>query len=100
METLRGFPNPLSLPYALRFKMAYSADATTVVLGAFISGINSDLRRRARKRKLRGRLQTGSLTVVQRFGSSLNLNVHFHVIAGNALDAINVGFGQTLYVNP
>jgi hypothetical protein len=71
----------LSLPYALRFKMAYSADATSVVLGAFISAINSDLRRRARKRKLRGRLQTGSLTVVQRFGSSLNLNVHFHVIA-------------------
>jgi hypothetical protein len=71
----------LSLPYALRFKMAYSADATSVVLGAFISAINSDLRRRARRRKLRGRLQTGSLTVVQRFGSSLNLNVHFHVIA-------------------
>jgi hypothetical protein len=44
--------------HALRFKMAYSADATTVVLGAFISTINSDLRRRARKRKLRGRLQT------------------------------------------
>jgi len=71
----------LSLPYALRFKLAYSADATSVVLGAFIGAINSDLRRRARKRKLRGRLQTGSLTVVQRFGSSLNLNVHFHVIA-------------------
>jgi len=49
--------------------MAYSADATSAVLGAFISAINSDLRRRARKRKLRGRLQTGSLTVVQRFGS-------------------------------
>ena len=69
----------LSLPYALRFKMAYPSDATTMVLGAFISAINLDLRRRARKRKLRGRLQTGSLTVVQRFGSSLNLNVHFHV---------------------
>jgi hypothetical protein len=52
----------LSLPYALRFKMAYSPDATSVVLGAFISAINSDLRRRARKRKLRGHLQTGSLT--------------------------------------
>jgi hypothetical protein len=61
----------LSLSYALRFKMACSADATSAVLGAFISAINSDLRRRARKRKLRGRLQTGSLTVVQRFGSSL-----------------------------
>jgi hypothetical protein len=71
----------LSLPYALRFKLAYSPDTTSMVLGAFISAINSDLRRRARKRKLRGQLQTGSLTVVQRFGSSLNLNVHFHVIA-------------------
>jgi len=58
-----------------------------VVLGAFINAINSDLRRRARKRKLRGRLQTGSLTVVQRFGSSLNLNVHFHVIAMDGLYA-------------
>jgi len=67
----------LSLPYALRFKLVYSPDATSMVLGAFISAINSDLRRRARKRKL----QTGSLTVVQRFGSSLNLNLHFHVIA-------------------
>ena len=59
---------------------AYSADATSVVLGAFISAINSDIRRRARKRKLHGRLHPGSLTVVQRFGSSLNLNVQFHVI--------------------
>jgi len=71
----------LSVPYQLRFKMAYSPNATSMVLGAFISAINSDLRRRARRRKLRGRLQTGSLTVVQRFGSSLNLNVHFHVIS-------------------
>jgi Putative transposase len=77
----------LSLPYALRFKMAYSAVATTVVLGAFISAINSDLRRRARKRKLRGRLQTGSLTVVQRFGSSLNLNVHFHALVADGVYA-------------
>jgi hypothetical protein len=67
--------------------MAYSPDATTMVLGAFISAINSDLRRRARKRKLRGRLQTGSLTVVQRFGSSLNLNVHFHAIVMDGIYA-------------
>jgi hypothetical protein len=37
----------LLLPNALRFKMAYSPDATSVVLGAFISAINSDLRRSA-----------------------------------------------------
>jgi len=82
----------LSLPYALRFKMAYSPEATSVVLGAFISAINSDLRRRARKRKLRGRLQTGSLTVVQRFGSSLNLNVHFHVIGMDGVYCSRAGW--------
>ena len=53
--------------------MAHSADATSVVLEGFISAINSCLRRRARKRKLHGRMQTGRLTVVQRFDSSLNL---------------------------
>jgi hypothetical protein len=86
---LRGLPFPPSACSAVRplatlclaLQDGLFADATSVVLGAFISAINSDLRRRARKRKLRGRLQTGSLTVVQRFGSSLNLNVHFHVIA-------------------
>jgi len=86
----------LSLLYALRFKLAYSPDATSVVLGAFISAINSDLRRRARKRKLRGRLQTGSLTVVQRFGSSLNLNLHFHVIEMDGVYAEQPG-GSLLF---
>jgi hypothetical protein len=60
--------------------MAYSPEAASVILGAFIGAITSDLHRRARKRKLRSRPQTGSLTVVQRFGSSLNLNVHLRVI--------------------
>ena len=35
----------LSVPYQLRFKMAYSPNATSMVLGAFISAINSDRRR-------------------------------------------------------
>jgi hypothetical protein len=46
-----------SMLNGLRFKMAYSADATSVVLGALMSATNSDLRRRARKRTLRGRLR-------------------------------------------
>jgi len=77
----------LTAPYSLRFQMAYSPDITSAVLRALISAITSDLRRRARKRKIRGRLQTGSLTVVQRFGSSLSLNVHFHVVAIDGLFA-------------
>jgi hypothetical protein len=61
--------------------MAYSPDLTTAVLRCFIAAITSDLRRRARKRKLRGNLETGTMTVIQRFGTSLALNVHFHTLA-------------------
>jgi hypothetical protein len=68
----------LTVPHRLRFQMAYSPRLASAVLRAFIAAITSDLRRRARRRKLRGRFQTGSFTVVQRFGSALGLNVHFH----------------------
>jgi hypothetical protein len=58
--------------------MAYAPRLASAVLRAFIAAVTSDLRRRARRRRIRGCLQTGSLTVVQRFGSALGLNVHFH----------------------
>jgi hypothetical protein len=61
--------------------MAYSPALTSAVLRCFIAAITGDLRRRARKRKLRGNLQTGALTVIQRFGSAIGLNVHFHTLA-------------------
>ena len=75
----------LSVPVSLRFRMAYSSDLTTAVLRCFIAAITSDLRRRARKRKLRGDLETGALTVIQRFGSALGLNVHFHTLAADGV---------------
>jgi hypothetical protein len=61
--------------------MAYSPELTTAMLRCFVAAITSDLRRRARKRKLRGDLESGAMTVIQRFGSSLALNVHFHTLA-------------------
>ena len=71
----------LTVPVRLRFRMVYSPGLTTAVLRCFIAAITSDLRRRARKRKLSGALESGSMTVIQRFGSSLALNVHFHTLA-------------------
>jgi hypothetical protein len=68
----------LTVPVHFRFRMAYSPALTSAVLRCFIAAITSDLLRRARKRKLRGGLQTGALTVIQRLGSALGLNVHFH----------------------
>ena len=79
----------LSVPPSLRFKMAYSPKLASAVLGCFMAAITSDLRRRARKRKIRGPLQTGALTVIQRFGSSLALNVHFHSLVIDGMYAKN-----------
>ena len=71
----------LTVPVRLRFRMVYSPGLTTAVLRCFIAAITSDLRRRARTRKLSGALESGSMTVIQRFGSSLAHNVHFHTLA-------------------
>ncbi len=70
----------LSVPMWLRFRMAYSPPLTSAVLRCFIAAVTSDLRRRARRRGISGDLKTGAMTVVQRFGTSLALNVHFHTL--------------------
>jgi hypothetical protein len=68
----------LSLPFALRYRLAYDASLTTAVLGIFVRTVFASLRRRARKQWGIARGHCGAVTFVQRFGDALNLNVHFH----------------------
>ena len=68
----------LSLPFALRYRLAYDAQLTSAVLGIFVRAVFASLRRRARKRVGVADGQCGAVTFVQRFGGALNLNVHFH----------------------
>jgi putative transposase/transposase-like zinc-binding protein len=70
----------LTVPFGLRFGMAFNPALTGVVLRAFVGIVSRWLRRRARARRIRGVLKTGGVTVIQRFGSALNLNVHFHTL--------------------
>jgi hypothetical protein len=67
----------LSLPFALRYRLAYDASLASAVLATFVRTVFASLRRRARSRGLT-RIQCGSVTFVQRAGDALNLNVHFH----------------------
>ena len=69
----------LSFPYKLRFQMAHSAELTGQILQVFIKVINSYQKRVARRCGVAG-ARTGSVTFIQRFGSALNLNVHFHAL--------------------
>ena len=68
----------LSLPHALRFLLATDPDALTRVLGVVYRTISRHLLNKAGLTRATG--ETGAVTLIQRFGSALNLNVHFHMI--------------------
>jgi hypothetical protein len=68
----------LSLPFALRYRMAYDARLTSDVLNVFIRALFGELRRRAHELLDLGSPQCGAVTFVRRFGDALNANVHFH----------------------
>lgn len=68
----------LSLPHRIRYRLAYDQDACTIALRAFIRTVFTDLRRRAKRRHGVINGKPGGITFIQRFASSLALNVHFH----------------------
>jgi ribosomal protein S27E len=68
----------LSLPMALRFLLATRPDVLHQVLGVVYRTICAHLLAKAGLTRATG--NTGAVTLIQRFGSALNLNVHFHMI--------------------
>ena len=84
----------LTLPYPLRYRCAYDARLASEVLRAFIRALFAELRRRARRQWGVRAEQCGAVTVIQRFGSALDLNVHFHTLALDGVYTYAVGQGQ------
>jgi hypothetical protein len=70
----------LSLPFALRYRLAYDSEMVTAALAVFIRALFGAYRRMARDYGI-DQTQCGAVTFVQRFNSALGLNLHFHVIA-------------------
>ena len=71
----------LSLPYTLRYRMAYDSQLVGDVYHIFVQTVFSSLRRRARIVGAGKKLKCGAVTFIQRHGDALNLNVHFHMLA-------------------
>ena len=63
----------LSVPFPLRFLFASNPKAMTGVLGIVNRAISTHLSHKAGLKK--SMTQTGAVTLIQRFGSALNLNV-------------------------
>jgi len=77
----------LSLPFALRFLLATDPAALTRVLGIVYRAISAHLLKKARLTRRSG--ATGAVTLIQRFGSALNLNVHFHLLVLDGAYLVN-----------
>jgi len=67
----------LTVPYRLRYRMAYDHALCREVHRAFTRALQLSYRHRAAARAIE-QGHTGSVTCIQRFGSALNLNPHFH----------------------
>ena len=68
----------LSVPFPLRFLFASNPKVMTRALAIVYRTIATHLTRKAGFTKLTA--QTGAVTLIQRFGSALNLNIHFHML--------------------
>lgn len=69
----------LSLPYTMRYRLAFDATTTTEVLRIFVRRVFAWQRRKARALGMRDPY-CGAVTVVQRFDSAAGINVHFHTL--------------------
>jgi hypothetical protein len=69
----------LTFPRGLRFLLARDSALCTKTIGIWLRALASFHRRRARREGFSS-TRTGAVTFAQRFGSALNLNVHFHTV--------------------
>src|SRR5215471_13421357 len=71
----------VSVPIPLRYWMASSQDLTTKVHTIIRTTIGQYYVNQAVTRGVpRDKVQSGSVTFIQRFGSAINLNLHFHCV--------------------
>jgi hypothetical protein len=82
----------LSLPHRLRYLLAWDHDLCRRVVGVFVRAVLGFLRTRARRDgAANGR--SGAVTIIQRFGGALNLNIHVHALV---IDGVFVPEGERL----
>ena len=91
----------LTLPYELRYRLAYDRELVGPVLDAYVRSIFACLRRRAKESYELTRdvnLLPGGVTFVQRFGGAINLNVHFHTLVLDGVYAVDRKAGSICFL--
>ena len=70
----------LTLPYGLRKLVAFKSDVLTAVARIFVESVFASYRTRAKRIGVEAP-QGGAVNFLQRCGSSVNLHVHYHLVA-------------------
>ena len=70
----------LTFPYSLRYRLAWDRDLLAVIHKAVIDRIYRFIREKLSTKFRRKDLRPGSISFIQRSGSLLNLNIHFHIL--------------------
>jgi len=68
-----------TVPIRMRYAIAFDRDLCRRLRGIFVRAVLGWMRRRAQRAGI-AFPEVGAVTAVQRFGSALNLNVHFHTL--------------------
>jgi len=76
----------LTLPYRLRLALAWDHKLCRGVLAVFVRAVFGFERQQAARRGIRGGAG-GAVTAIQRFGSALNTNIHFHTLVAQGVFA-------------
>jgi hypothetical protein len=69
-----------SFPFPIRYLMASNSTVQSAILAITLRAITGWLRKQAKAQGVAGPVETGAVTLIQRFGGSINLNLHFHML--------------------
>ena len=86
----------LTVPWALRSWLARDGELLSTVLRIFVEEVSRWLSGQVPE-KASSSAKGGAVTFIQRFGNTLNLHVHFHVIALDGLYARDAETGALLF---
>jgi Transposase zinc-binding domain/Putative transposase len=89
----------LTVPYRLRYQMAWNHGLSRAVLRVYTRVLLDVYARGAREFGVPGG-RTGSVTVMQRAGSGLNVNLHFHTLVLDAVFAEEPGGALAFHPTP
>ena len=89
----------LTLPYRLRYRLAWDHEWCRAVLGVYARGQLAFSARPARARGIRDG-QTGTVTAIQRFASGVTLTVHVHPLVLDGVFSAGPPDGLTFHPAP